>query len=232
MLTYRGDRLVKGKKFTIKESECVFQKRDSKDRLIFESSDNQILKLTEEEFNNSYNNPEDEEAVSIVKAWNDGDESKRQLASFIISNYAMDDNFPKLQEYLKSKMSESDDDVNNYEAGSIESSIQDAARDYGISFENDTPFEYFYAPDSDDDENNWYSENYDYVAFYDKVLQSLGYGENKLLNDYKAEVHEVSDGKYEMTLDVDGKKFTIDIRAWDNLEDVKDNIENIISYLK
>jgi len=51
MLTYRGDKFVKGKKFTINESIYRFSKRDE-EKLIFESiSDGSKFIMTEDEFN-------------------------------------------------------------------------------------------------------------------------------------------------------------------------------------
>lgn len=51
MLTYRGDKFVKGKKFTINETAYRFSKRDD-EKLIFESiSDGSKFIMTEEEFN-------------------------------------------------------------------------------------------------------------------------------------------------------------------------------------
>ena len=49
MLTYRGDRFVKGKKFKIDENDYRFSKRDG-DKLIFESTSNKTLTITEDEF--------------------------------------------------------------------------------------------------------------------------------------------------------------------------------------
>ena len=53
MLTYRGDKFIKGKKFTINESVYRFQKRDNKDNLIFEGANGNKITLTEEEFDKS-----------------------------------------------------------------------------------------------------------------------------------------------------------------------------------
>lgn len=51
MLTYRGDKFVKGKKFTINESVYRFVKRDKDENLIFESVNNKrMIKLTESEY--------------------------------------------------------------------------------------------------------------------------------------------------------------------------------------
>lgn len=52
MLCYRGDKFVKGKKFTINETEYKFLKKSKDDKLVFESTvDNSILQLTEAEYN-------------------------------------------------------------------------------------------------------------------------------------------------------------------------------------
>lgn len=51
MLTYRGDKFVKGKKFNINEQLCRFARRDG-DKLIFEAiSDGSKISITEEEYN-------------------------------------------------------------------------------------------------------------------------------------------------------------------------------------
>lgn len=80
MLTYRGDIFVKGKKFKINESLYRFQKRDSKDRLVFESIDTkELIRLTDSEFKKS-NKPIIKEAgdrirgelgVKSISAWRD-----------------------------------------------------------------------------------------------------------------------------------------------------------------
>lgn len=50
MLIYKGDKFVKGKKFTINENVYVFSKKDNKDRYIFESiKGKEIVKLSESE---------------------------------------------------------------------------------------------------------------------------------------------------------------------------------------
>ena len=52
MLTYRGDKFVRGKKFTINEEKYIFSKRDNTGNLIFESvKDGSKLNLTEEKYN-------------------------------------------------------------------------------------------------------------------------------------------------------------------------------------
>lgn len=222
MLTYRGDRFVKDKKFKINESVYKFQKRDNKDRLVFEGLDKQVLKLTEAEFNRLSDNAEDKEAVSIVKSYlEEGNQNYKDTANYIINMYSDNDSFPELNKYLKESAEKTE---------SIEKAINEVADDFSVSFSNKVPFEYFYAPDSDDEDGSWYSEEYDWAAFYNEILNKLGYN-NPVLGDFKAEVSEVSDGKYTMTLFVNGEENYIDLRAWDELEDVKDNVEYIISLL-
>ena len=50
MLTYRGDKFVKGKKFKIKESIYRFSKYDNDDYLIFEAEDKKSLRISKEEY--------------------------------------------------------------------------------------------------------------------------------------------------------------------------------------
>ena len=53
MLYYRGDKFVKGKKFTINESIYKFVKKSRDNKLIFESiEDKSLLKITESEYDN------------------------------------------------------------------------------------------------------------------------------------------------------------------------------------
>lgn len=52
MLYYRGDKFVKGKKFTINETEYKFLKKSKDNKLVFESlKDNSIYQITEAEYN-------------------------------------------------------------------------------------------------------------------------------------------------------------------------------------
>jgi hypothetical protein len=50
MLTYRGDKFVKGKKFRINEQDYRFSKYDSDNFLIFEAEDKKSLRISKEEF--------------------------------------------------------------------------------------------------------------------------------------------------------------------------------------
>ena len=72
MLTYRGDKFVRGKKFTINESLYRFAKRDE-EKLIFESvSDGSKFIMTEDEFNEAERvltekiNQENKEITDII----------------------------------------------------------------------------------------------------------------------------------------------------------------------
>lgn len=105
MLIYRGDKFVKGKKFTINESVYRYQKRDNKDRLIFEGLDGKILKLTESEYDkilkeeaNGYNEPS---MIATVKAYyKEGNVMAKDMANLFVSTYAKDNKYPKLQAYV------------------------------------------------------------------------------------------------------------------------------------
>ena len=50
MLTYRGDKYVKGKKFKINESTYFFSKYDGEDYLIFEAEDKRSLRISKEDY--------------------------------------------------------------------------------------------------------------------------------------------------------------------------------------
>lgn len=235
MLTYRGDKFIKGKKFTINESVYRFQKRDNNDNLIFESDTGDKLKLTEDEFNKNVklkeeaNGYSEQYMIDTIKAYyEDNKKEARDMANLFISIYANSDDFPKLQAYVKKLLNRNHGKEEYHSIGSPEEHISSVAREYGVDFNNKTPFEYFYAPDDEE----FYSDSYDWASFYDKILHDMGYGENPVLNDLKAEVHEVSDGKYSLSLFINGKEEVIDLRAWDKLEDVKNNVYEIISLLK
>ena len=63
MLTYRGDKFVKGKKFIIDEQEYRFVKRDD-EKLLFESATGN-LKLTEAEYETKLNEAINKENAEI-----------------------------------------------------------------------------------------------------------------------------------------------------------------------
>lgn len=86
--------------------------------------------------------------------------------------------------------------------------ILDIANDYGVDFSKSTPFEDF----GSDEEIDYMSS---FSNFYNEIL-------GEVLKDIKT--IEKSDGKYEMKIN---DKLVIDIRAWDNLNDVVDNVETI-----
>lgn len=110
----------------------------------------------------------------------------------------------------------------------LDDCIKTVAQEMGVNFNRESPFEYFYAPDSDEFIPG---ETPEYAVFYDKILHNMGYGENPVLDDCNAVVEEISDGKNEMELNYNGKEITLDVIAWDDLDDVKDNVESIIELL-
>lgn len=189
----------------------------------------------------------DEEAAAIINAYAAGDSSKNEEAMSILSSsrYTIRDGYTKTSEAIsnllkkdKEKRENKKKDLKYGVKGSPESYIAAVADEMGVDLDSKVPFEMFYAPDSDyiddDDEDNneyWYDSDYDYADFYDKILHDMGYGENPVLNDCRAEVHEVSDGSYEMTLFYNGKEYTLDIDANDHMEQVKDNVDAIIDLL-
>ena len=243
MLTYRGDKFIKGKKFTINESTYRFQKRDKNENLVFKSNEGKTLKLTEAEFNSKSlkegtNGYSEQSMIDTIKSYyEDGNEMAKDMANMFISTYATEsEKYPKLYAYVKkliNKNHSAEDTSKEANPFDVNSAINGVANEYGVDFDSDVPFENFYAPDSDgeDEDDVWYSNDYDWAAFYDKILHDLGYGENPVLKDLRAEVHEVSDGSYEMHLMLGNKLYTIDLDAWDKPDNVKDNVEAIIDLL-
>ena len=64
MLTYRGDKFVKGKKFKINETDYRFSKRDD-NNLIFEAiSDGSRFVIAEDEYNKKYDIKEEAKVIT------------------------------------------------------------------------------------------------------------------------------------------------------------------------
>ena len=64
MLTYRGDKFVKGKKFKINETDYRFSKRDD-NKLIFEAiSDGSRFVIAEDEYNKKYDIKEEAKVIT------------------------------------------------------------------------------------------------------------------------------------------------------------------------
>ncbi|MBO7615045.1 MAG: hypothetical protein J6T15_05055 [Bacilli bacterium] len=94
MLLYKGDKFIKGKKFTINESVYRFQKRDNNDNLIFEGINGSKLKLTEEEFNNKSRKVTEGihsyglgRSCHRKRSLTEGDGSARELAYSVVDNF-------------------------------------------------------------------------------------------------------------------------------------------------
>lgn len=150
----------------------------------------------------------------------------------ILSNAYDSDNknkYPKLYKLGKEIYKKHLDDlVNKYGAkkDNIESgdkvvnAVNLISNDYGIHLDDDTPFDMFYAPEEDE-----YLEDYDYVRYYNNILNALGYNDEFLMSN--PEVSYVSDGKQEMRFG----DTVIDLRAWDDLDSVVGNVKTIMEAL-
>lgn len=86
--------------------------------------------------------------------------------------------------------------------------ILKVANDYSVDFHRKIPFEHFGA-----DEDSSFMASF--TDFYNEILNG---------NLRNAETIEKSDGKYEMMINDNS---VIDLRAWDDLENVIDNVETI-----
>lgn len=89
--------------------------------------------------------------------------------------------------------------------------ILDLSKEYDIDFNSRTPFEYF-------DCDNSYGTMYSFAEYYEKLLKNFGVEFDNIM------IKEKSDGKYEMKLD----NQILDIRAWDKIESVLDNVNTLL----
>lgn len=106
---------------------------------------------------------------------------------------------------LENKM-ETNDAIRYYQANVLP--VLNVSNDYGVDFLKRTPFEYFGS-----------DEEVDYMTSFSRFYNEILY--HKLQS---VETIEKSDGKYEMKIN---DQLVIDIRAWDNLKNVVDNVETI-----
>lgn len=91
--------------------------------------------------------------------------------------------------------------------------ILEVSDDYGVDFTRDVPFEYF----GSDDEIDYMSS---FSKYYKEILK------NDAINSIVTS--ELSDGKYTMKVELENKNaFYIDLRAWEKLESVIDNVDVI-----
>lgn len=87
---------------------------------------------------------------------------------------------------------------------------------FNIDFTKKIPFEYF---GSDDIPK---MSGYSFTSYYKSLLNYFGVNANDITTK------EVSDGKYEMKIN----NQIIDVKAWNKIEDVLDNIDNILNMTK
>ncbi len=93
--------------------------------------------------------------------------------------------------------------------------ILEVSENYDVNFNTKIPFEYF-----DTDNGNY--NMYNFSDYYKDIFKKLDISFSNI------STKEISDGKYELSLD----NHILDIRAWDTLKDVIDNVETAIEYYK
>ena len=93
--------------------------------------------------------------------------------------------------------------------------ILEVSEEFDVDFSSKIPFEYF-GSDSDSYTNNCFSD------FYKKLCEKFDVNIENISTD------NWSDGKYKLL--INNKEF--DIKVWDNLESVIDNINSMIDLLK
>lgn len=92
--------------------------------------------------------------------------------------------------------------------------ILDISETYNIDFNNEIPFEYF----GSEEEINMYT----FSSYYMDIIKKMGIDVKSIVTIEK------SAGKYEMKVDEN----IIDVRAWDKLDDVFENIKTIKELFK
>ena len=92
--------------------------------------------------------------------------------------------------------------------------ILDISEAYNIDFNNEIPFEYF----GSEEEINMYT----FSSYYMDIIKKMGIDVKSIVTIEK------SAGKYEMNADEN----IIDVRAWDKLDDVFENIKTIKELFK
>lgn len=91
--------------------------------------------------------------------------------------------------------------------------VLEVSEEYNVNFDAKIPFEYF------DIDNGGYNMS-SFSNYYKEIFEKLN------INFDNISTKEISDGKYELNLDNN----ILDIRAWDTLEDVIDNVESALSF--
>lgn len=138
------------------------------------------------------------------------DNSSTYCSKINIKNFTGDDDFIKIT--LNNKLS-IEDTIKYYEE-TIEP-ILEVSNEYEINFNNKIPFEDFGAD----------SENYNMHSFSNYYKDILKKYDIKVDNIY---TKEKSDGKYELIIN----DKIIDIKAWDNLNSVIDNMDTFLDSYK
>lgn len=94
--------------------------------------------------------------------------------------------------------------------------ILNVSKAFDIDFTKRIPFEYFGADGISE------ISDYSFTSYYKYLLNYCG------INVNDATTKEISDGKYEMKIN----NQIIDVRAWDKIEDVLDNVDTILEIIE
>ena len=97
----------------------------------------------------------------------------------------------------------------------INSVVLEVSKEYDINFNNKIPFQ-----DYGSDEETTYMCSFS--NYYKEIFEKLNYS-------FDIKTDEVSDGKYELVIN---NEYLLDIRAWDSIRDVLDNVETILELEK
>lgn len=90
-------------------------------------------------------------------------------------------------------------------------SVMEVSKEYDIDFDNKVPFQ-----DYGSDEESTYMCSFS--KYYNEIFKKLNY-------NFDIKTNEISDGKYELIIN---NEYLLDIRAWDSIRDVLDNVETIL----
>ena len=93
--------------------------------------------------------------------------------------------------------------------------VLEISKEYDIDFNNKIPFQDY---GSDEEETYMCS----FSKYYNEIFKKLNY-------NFDIKTNEVSDGKYELIIN---NEYLLDIRAWDSIRDVLDNVETILELEK
>jgi len=158
---------------------------------------------------------EQERYASILADLNFSNTGKDNISKYITNiSIQVDD---KTDKYLNIKLNKDlsiDDSIEFYDKKIY--SIMEVSNDYGVDFSGKIPFEDY---GSDDDSYVMFS----FSDYYRELFKKLN------MNFDSINTSDVSAGKYEMKIN---DELIIDIRAWDDLNSVLDNIDTVLEYSK